>query len=162
MTSAGRGSLELLTPRAPTPTVSFCSHCAARPDPAATASASRVCPSCGLGLLLQASEDAAPEVGAAFLVLDGSLAVCGMSRAAEKLLFAKETQAVHRPVTDLIAPADAEAQPRGSLAAAVAFAAQGDASTRRVVVRPADTFGVRLAARIVSCGPPRGALLIFD
>jgi hypothetical protein len=85
-----------------------------------------------------------------------------MSRAAERLLFASETEAVHRPVTDLIAPADAEAQPRGSLPAAVAFAARGDADTFRVTVRPAGTFGVRLPARIVSCGPPRGALLIFD
>jgi hypothetical protein len=121
-----------------------------------------VCPSCGLGLLLEASADDAPKVGDSFLVLDSSLAVCGVSQAAEKLLAMRETDVVDSPVSELIAPADSEPQARGNLTAAIAWAARGDTITRRVVVRPARTFGVRLAARIVSCGAPRGALLIFD
>jgi hypothetical protein len=143
-----------------TETVAFCSHCADRPD--AVRAGSRVCPSCGFGLLLHAAADAAPGVGDAFMVLDSTLAVCGLSREAEKLLAALETDVVDRPVTDLVVPADAEAQERGSLAAAIAWAARGDGTTRRVTVRPANTFGVRLPARIVACGPPSGALLIFD
>jgi hypothetical protein len=30
------------------------------------------------------------------------------------------------------------------------------------MVRPANTFGVRLTARIDSCGPPTAALIVFD
>jgi hypothetical protein len=29
-------------------------------------------------------------------------------------------------------------------------------------VRPANTFGVRVRARITACGPPRAALIVLD
>jgi hypothetical protein len=124
--------------------------------------ASRVCTRCELGLLLESDADAAPPRGGAFMVLDGSLSVCAVSKAAEELLATRETEAVNRHVTELLVPADAEAAGRASLAAAVTWAARGDDSMRTVVVRPANTFGVRLSARIASCGPPRAALLVFD
>jgi hypothetical protein len=104
----------------------------------------------------------APNAGDAFLVLDSSLAVCAVSDAAESLLVTQETEAVNRHITELLVPADAEAQGRENLAVAVTWAARGDSGTRRVTVRPASTFGVRLSARIASCGPPRAALLVFD
>jgi hypothetical protein len=112
--------------------------------------------------MLQCGADSAPERDGAFLVLDATLSVCAVSAAAERLLAARETEAVNRHITELIVPADAEAQGRANLAAAVTWAARGDEEPRRVVVRPANTFGVRLSARISSCGPPRAALLVFD
>jgi hypothetical protein len=112
--------------------------------------------------MLECGADCAPPADGAFLVLDASLSVCAVSAAAERLLATKETDAVNRHVTQLIVPADAEAQGRSNLAAAVTWAARGDDTPHRVMVRPANTFGVRLSARIASCGPPRAALLVFD
>jgi hypothetical protein len=95
-------------------------------------------------------------------VIDGSMAVCAVSGAAEKLLATHETDAVNRHVTELIVPADAEASGPKNLAVAVTWAARGDDGARTVTVRPANTFGVRIRARISTCGPPRAALLVFE
>ena len=64
------------------PSVSFCSHCAARP--AVREPGSRVCFSCGLGLLLEAPSEVVPRPGDPFLVLDAALSVCAVSAAAER------------------------------------------------------------------------------
>ena len=112
--------------------------------------------------MLECSEEHAPPVDGAFLVLDRTLSVCAVSAAAERLLATRETEAVNRHITELIVPADAEAQGPSNLAEAVTWAARGDPTARRVVVRPANTFGVRLRARIAGCGPPRAALLVFE
>jgi hypothetical protein len=164
----GRPALRLITPlehEAPAPLVAFCSHCGIRPTrpPDGTAAAhSRVCASCGLGLILECPADAAPSAGDAFLVLDHSLAVCAMSEAAERLLAASEPDVVNRHVSDLLMPAGAEEKNGAGLSAVVAWAARGDVGTRTTVVRPANTFGIRLTARIASCGPPRAALLVLE
>lgn len=142
------------------PTVSFCTHCGA--PPAVHQPESRVCGSCGLGLVLNSSVEAAPAPGDPFLVLDSSLSVCAVSRGAESLLVTRETEAVHRHITELLVPADAEAQGDANLAVAVTWAARGDGAMRRVIVRPANTFGVRMIARIASCGPPTAALVVFE
>jgi hypothetical protein len=164
--SDARPALRLLTAplerEAPAPLVSFCSHCGTRPAPALTASNSRVCGTCSLGLILESRADIAPEAGAAFLVLDQSLAVCAVSRAAERLLGTSEPDAVNRHLTELLMPAGAEETGGASLSAAVAWAARGDGATRTTVVRPANTFGIRLTARIASCGPRRAALLVLE
>jgi hypothetical protein len=123
---------------------------------------SRVCLSCGLGLILESPADVAPSAGDAFLVLDHSLAVCAMSEAAERLLAASEPDVVNRHVSDLLMPAGAEEKNGTGLSAAVAWAARGDPGIRTAVVRPANTFGIRLTARIASCGPPRAALLVLE
>jgi hypothetical protein len=57
--------------------------------------------------------------------------------------------------------ADAEAQGR-RLSAAIAEAADGSSETISAFVRPWNTFGVRIRARITPCGPPRAALLVLD
>jgi hypothetical protein len=113
-------------------------------------------------VLLETSAEAAPPDGGAFMVLDRWLSVCGVSAAAERLLATRETDAVNRHVTELLVPADAESQGPANLAAAVTWAAGGDETPRMVTVRPANTFGVRLTARITSCSRPRAALLVFD
>jgi hypothetical protein len=148
------------TPQQVGPNTRFCSHCGARP--ASEAPASRVCASCELGLLLHSRTEVAPAPGDPFLVLDESLSVCAVSNAAERLLATSETQAVNRHITELLVPADAEAQSSSNLAVAITWAARGDGKTHRVMVRPANTFGVRLTARIDSCGPPTAALIVFD
>jgi hypothetical protein len=156
------GALALVPSPAPeiAPTVSFCGHCGARPE--GETPVTRVCQSCALGLILQSGEDVAPARGDAFLVLDGSLSVCALSAGAERLLAADETEAVNRHITELLVPADAEAQGPANLAVAVTWAARGDDAVRKVVVRPTNTFGVRMTARIASCGPPKAALVVFD
>jgi hypothetical protein len=141
------------------PDVSFCSHCGSPPIADA---GSRVCGVCELGLLLTASADVAPSPGAAFVVIDDTLSVCGVSAAAEKLLATDETEAVNRHLTELVVPADAEAAGPHNLAVAVTWAARGDDEPRAVTVRPANTFGVRIRARIGRCGPARAALLVFE
>ncbi|MGZ4184155.1 MAG: hypothetical protein ACXVUE_03985 [Solirubrobacteraceae bacterium] len=155
-----RPGLALVTPLAPE--VMFCSHCGTRPEPGETVSPTRVCAGCGLGLLLHCAEDAAPAPGDAFLVLDHTLSVCAVSAAAEKLLATPEIEAVNVPIGSLLVPADAEGIGGAGLAAAIIWAARGDGGVSRTVVRPANTFGVRLSARIVGCGPPRAALLVFE
>jgi hypothetical protein len=146
------------------PLVAFCSHCGTRRAPTREAqlTSSRVCGDCGLGLILESRADVAPHAGDAFLVLDHALAVCAVSRGAERLLATSEPDAVNRHVTDLLMPADAEEKKGESLSVAVAWAARGDTGVRSTVVRPANTFGIRLTARIASCGPPRAALVVLD
>ena len=141
------------------PGVSFCSHCGERPREVRR---SRVCEACGFGLLLECAADVAPSPGQPFVVLDSSMAVCAVSASAETLLATTETDAVNRHVTELLVPADAEADGEHNLAVAVTWAARGEGEARKVFVRPANTFGVRLSAQVTSCGPPRAALLVFD
>lgn len=121
-----------------------------------------MCGECGLGLILEAPQDIAPHAGDAFLVLDRALSVCAVSRGAERLLATSEPDAVNRHMTHLLMPADAEEEGGETLAVAVAWAARGDGGTRTTTVRPANTFGIRLTARIASCGPPRAALVVLE
>ena len=121
-----------------------------------------MCGACGLGLLIEAAEDVAPHAGDAFLVLDRALSVCAVSRGAERLLATREPDVVNRHISDLLMPADAEEDGGESLSMAVAWAARGDGATRTAIVRPANTFGIRLTARIAACGPPRAALLVLE
>ena len=142
----------------------FCGHCAApAPNGAAPPPTARVCVSCGLGLLLEAREDAVPDSRDAFLVVDSRLLIQAMSREAQALLGVTEEDSVDTPVAELLVPADAEAQGRTGFAAAIAQAADGqDPDTASAVVRPWNTFGVRMRTRIATCGPPRAALIVLD
>lgn len=151
--------LSLVPAPEPVPEVSFCSHCGSPPAPDAD---SRVCTSCELGLLLTAGQDVAPSPGAAFIVIDGSMSVCAVSGAAETLLAVSETDAVNRHLTELVVPADAETSGPQNLAVAVTWAVRGEEGAQAVTIRPANTFGVRIRARIAACGPALAALLVFD
>ena len=164
----GRPALALVPPlpeidehAAPTRTVTFCSHCGSEPAADAVISSTRVCGECGLGLLLHAGSVAAPEPGAAFIVTDDSLSVCAVSAAAEQLLATLETEAINQPITRLLVPADAEGA-SANLAAAITWAARGDGAVYRAKVRPANTFGIRITARIAACGPRSAALIVLE
>jgi len=160
----GRAGLRLVpaTEEFARPGVWFCGHCGATPEGGTPAPVSRVCQGCGLGVLLEARDDVAPASGDAFMVVDASLCVCALSRAAEKLIGATEQEAVGRPLTELLAPADAEPEAQRNLAMLVAWSARGEDEPSRTVVRPANVFGVRFNARIGACGPPRAALVVVE
>ena len=114
--------------------------------------------------MLETRRDIAPSHRDAFLVIDSSLLVQAMSKRAETLLGVTEDSAVNRPVIQLLAPADAEAGRPAGFAAALAAAAAGAGADEPVsaFVRPWNTFGVRMRARIAPCGPPRAALLTLQ
>jgi PAS domain-containing protein len=112
--------------------------------------------------MLETRRDIAPSHRDAFLVIDSSLLVQAMSWRAETLLGVTEDSAVNRPVAQLLMAADAEAGRPARFAAALAEAAAGADEPLIAFVRPWNTFGVRLRARIASCGPPRAALLILE
>jgi hypothetical protein len=113
--------------------------------------------------MLEAREDVVPASRDAFLVVDSSLLVQAMSREAQSLLGMTEEMAINKPVAELLVPADAEAQGRTGFAASIAMAADGqDLDVARCIVRPWNTFGVRMRARVATCGPPRAALIVLD
>lgn len=144
------------------PSKVFCGHCGRSPeDKDGPEAGARVCTKCGMGLMLQAPATIAPKSSDPFMVVDGSLTICALSREAEKLLGISETDAVNRHVGEFLVPGDAESSRGENLASILAFAARGEASDSNVVVRPANTFGVRYWARVGPCGPPTAALLVL-
>jgi hypothetical protein len=95
-------------------------------------------------------------------VVDSALLVQAMSEQAENVLKIRENLAVNRPLAELIVPADAEGAQRTGFAQAIADAVgKGDVPSYSFV-RPWNTFGVRVRARIVACGPPRAALIVLE
>jgi hypothetical protein len=138
----------------------FCGHCGRQPEDSEASGRSRVCEACGLGLLLHASADAAPNQDDPFVVVDRTLAICAVSRQAERLLSISETDAVNRHVSDVLVPADADGASE-NLATALIFAARGESAARNIVVRPTNDFGVRYWARIGQCGPVPAALVVL-
>lgn len=163
--SSARSALRLVpsTAEEACPSQWFCGHCGAPPPNNETpAPPARVCGECGLGLLLEARADAAPKPNEPFVIVNASLAVCALSKECELLLAVAETDIINRPVTELLTPADAEANGPESLAAAIMWAARGEDQPSRLMVRPANVFGVRMPLRVGACGPPRAALLVLE
>jgi len=160
VTARANGHLRLVPAVAePQPQKTFCGHCGAAPD---TDAHGRVCASCGCGVLLTANADAAPGVDDPFMIVDGSLCVCAVSRVAEELLGMDETVAVNRHLSEFLVPADAEAPGADNLMDLVINAASEGADTRVAVVRPPGEFGIRFRAQVGACGPPRAALLVLS
>ncbi len=139
----------------------FCGHCAARsPGDEAPPPAARVCGSCGLGLFLEARVDVVPRSGDAFVVVDPSLQIQAVSVGAERLLAVSEEMAIDQPVAQVLVPADADS--RGASFAAVVGDVMASERPLQAFVRPGNTFGVRMRARIAVCGPPRAALILLE
>lgn len=146
---------------APVATAVFCGYCGKRPadDPGE----SRVCPSCGLGLLLTAEASFAPATDEAFAVIDPALTVRALSAAAERLFDVEETRIVGQPVDALVVAADAAPGARARLAGELARIARRVADEPvTAVVMPAAAFGVRYRARIGPCEPGPAALLVVS
>jgi hypothetical protein len=162
---SARGLLRLVpsTAEDACPSQWFCGHCGAPPPNNETpAPPARVCGECGLGLLLEARADAVPRADEPFLIVDAAMHVCALSASSEELLAVAETDVVNRPVTEVLTSADAEVNGTEGLAAAIMWAARGEDEPRRVMVRPANVFGVRMPLRVGACGPPRAALLVLE
>ena len=77
----------------------FCTHCAAVYD--AASSRIRVCPQCGLGVILTCSSATLDAPGAAFLVVPADLNVSAASRPAEDMLAAPDG-VYGRPLASLL------------------------------------------------------------
>jgi hypothetical protein len=160
VSAPANGHLRLVPATAePKPQKTFCGHCGVEPDGDVYG---RVCESCGLGVLLTANADAAPGPNDPFMIVDGSLCVCALSRMAEELLGADETQAVNRHLSEFLVPADAEASGADNLMDLVINAASDTSEARVAVVRPPDEFGIRFRVQVGACGPPRAALLVLS
>jgi hypothetical protein len=112
--------------------------------------------------MLESRSEIVPSDKDAFLVVDSSLLVQGVSRRAEQLLAMDEEEAINRPIGELLVAPDAEAGGPGSFAAAIADAVAGGEALVSKFVRPWNTFGVRMRARIGACGPPRAALIVLE
>jgi hypothetical protein len=142
--------------------VTFCGYCATRFEGIAADPGSRVCPVCTMGLLVQAAKDVVPHPDQAFVLVDEGLAVCGLSRRAERVLRINETMAVGRHVADLLADVQAAAdiEPGRSFMDALAAAVHGQARTE-VALRPRRTSGARWWARIVPCEPRPAAMIVL-
>jgi hypothetical protein len=139
------------------PSVRFCGQCAHRPE--GPESESRICPECGMGVVLDAAGDLAPSMGEPFMVVDRSLTICALSDVAAERLGLDELDALHRPVNELLEPADVAVRGAASMSAALMHAGSG---VSRMVVRPAGTYGVRFRMRMGPCGSPAATLLVLE
>jgi PAS domain-containing protein len=120
-----------------------------------------VCGHYGIGLLLETRLDAFPHRDDAFLVVDSELNVQNVSGQAAALLGVRTEDAIDRPVSELLAPADAEAGEPEDFLRLVRGASTHSDRRHSVIVRPRNSFGVRMVARIAPCGPPRAAVVLL-
>jgi hypothetical protein len=111
--------------------------------------------------MVAASPDVAPTPDDPFLLVDGHLSVCAVSKHAEELLLTSETEAVNRHIADLLVPADIEISGPEGLVNLILHAARDGGDPEHVVLRPAEEFGIRFWARVGPCGPPRAALIVL-
>jgi hypothetical protein len=135
----------------PPQAVHFCSNCG---EVAEKAGRRRVCPACGMGVLLTAPADALPKRSAAFVVVDRDLRVTAVSAAGERI-FGED--AAGRRLPGLISARDGT----GELSRQIARAASGLSGTARLDVHVSGRRG-RFEARISPCGPPRAALVAIE
>ena len=128
--------------------IRFCTHCGAVTDDAPQ----RVCPDCGLGVVLSCAREAAPAGRSPFLVVTSDLRVTAASAATEDL-FGDPGALVGRSLLDLL-------RGDGTLPRHVARAAMG---SRRVATTWVRTHGLGRPrrARIAACGDPPAALVVL-
>ena len=132
------------------PTVEFCSACGALSE---RPGGRRVCPACGLGVLLSCAADALPGEAASFLVVDRDLRVSAASARAERLLGGR---GCGLRVQDLVSGRPGN----GELIRQLARAAGGLPGTATLAVSVSGRRG-GFEARVSPCGPPRAALLVL-
>jgi PAS domain-containing protein len=145
--------------------VRFCSRCGTVRDERERAGdhrpAERVCPACGMGVLLVASRDALPSDGMSFVIATDDLRISAVSEAAERIFGMPEPDLIGNNLLRVMTSPGHEDE----LALRVSRAANGARAVRMIPVRlllgDRPAFG-RLEARIASCGPPRGALVALD
>ena len=129
-------------------TVRFCTSCGEIADGVGRL---RVCPGCGMGVLLSAAPDALPGARAPFVLVDRDLRVTAVSSAGERIF---GSDAPGRPLASLVSARGGS----GEISRQVARAASGLSGTARLAVTVAGRRGA-FEARISPCGPPRAALV---
>ena len=131
------------TDASPTNAVHFCSHCGAfhRDAP-------RVCPDCGLGVVLECAPGVLPRAGAAFLVVKSDLRISAASEAAEEFL----GDVTGQPLLDVLS-----GDP--GLTRWIVRAAMGSGRVVSVALRKGPR---RVNGRVATCGEPRAALLVLQ
>jgi hypothetical protein len=141
----------------------FCTHCGslfeATPTTPERPLRGRVCPSCGLGMVLTCSSELLSRPGAAFLVVTSDLRISAASQAAEELLDSGQGLWGRPLLSVLTSPAGV-----AELARRVARAAMGDRSIQTLPVEPSavKAVGVALQARIGTCASPQAALVVVE
>lgn len=131
----------------PVQDIHFCTHCGSMSSEAST----RVCASCGLGVMLACERGVLPRAGAAFLVVKSDLRISAASAAVEPLLGDPDALS-GRPVLDVVS-----GDP--SLPRWIARAAMGSRRVTSVALRRGTR---RLNGRIATCGQPPAALLVLE
>ena len=137
--------------RQPRRAVRFCSSCG---EVIENAGRRRVCPACGLGVLLTATPDALPKPPGGFVVVDRDLRVTAVSAAGARLL---GDDATGCSLPALVSAREGD----GELSRQVARAANGLSGTAQLDVSITGRRG-RFRARISPCGPPRAALVALE
>jgi PAS domain S-box-containing protein len=145
--------------------IRFCSRCGMvrdeRERQGDTRPAERVCPDCGMGVLLAAPREALPGEGMSFLIVTDDLRISAVSEAAERIFGGPEADLIGTNLLRVMTSPEGDDE----LALRVARAATGTRAVRTIPVRllrgDRPAFG-RLEARVASCGPPRGALVALD
>jgi hypothetical protein len=144
--------------------IRFCSRCGhPSEDPPGRAGRFlryRICRRCEMGLMLSCSREALPGTAAAFAIVTFELLVSAVSEEGEKI-FGAEPSLLGRPALEVVT------SPMGDeyLARHLAHASQRESQP---VVLPVRLVGAgarkvgTLAARIATCGPPRGALVTVE
>ena len=140
----GRRRRDPETPRS----VRFCTSCG---ELAEGAGRLRVCPGCGMGVLLTAAPDALPGPRAPFVLVDRDLLITAVSSVGERVF---GSDAAGRPLPSVVSARGGS----GEISRQVARAASGLSGTARLEVSVAGRRGT-FEARISPCGPPRAALL---
>ena len=141
------------------PYVTFCGHCAVRP--VGGAFTSRVCDHCHMGMIVSAPESLAPEEHEAFIIVDSKLTICAVSREAEILLGAPESDLVQDRLTEVLLPADGDLAGIEMMMTTISLAVRGEETTEDLVVRPAREWGIRWFTRIGPCTAPTAALVVL-
>jgi ribosomal protein L37E len=129
--------------------IRFCTHCGVVTDDASQ----RVCPLCGLGVVLSCDRSVAPRPDAPFLVVTTDLRVSAASAAVEAL-FGDPDALVGLPMLDLL-------RGDGALPRQVARAAMGSTRSTTAWVRTAE-HGRPHKARIAACGYPPAAIIVLS
>jgi hypothetical protein len=132
------------TDASPTNAVHFCSHCGAFHS-----DAPRVCPACGLGVVLECAPGVLPRAGAAFLVVKADLRISAASEAAEAFL---GDELVGQPLLEVLS--GDPGLPRW-----IARAAMGSGRVVSVALRKGPR---RINGRVAACGSPPAALLVLQ
>ena len=135
------------TDASPKHAVHFCTHCGALSGE----SSARVCPACGLGVVLGCEPGILPRGGAAFLIVTSDLRISAASAAVEPLLGDPDAL-VGELVLDVVS--GDPALPRW-----IARAAMGSRRVTSVALRRGTR---RINGRVATCGDPAAALLVLE